>query len=233
MRFWMQSFRSFTCLILFSVISAADVIVDVSSSNLCCGPFVNAEQAIQIYWTQPQAYDNISISVPLLWTDITSFDINAYLTTSTGPGTSPPPLASSSFSATGSSTPIDATLFSGLTLDAGTYYLTLYGADPTGPIWVGVQPTDSTLSITTAPGVTISNAYQTNGSILDAVYAPASSFFLNGDLISTGTSYQDVTITGAVVPEPGPTWPLTAGAGIILLFSKKLRRSSPACGRAG
>jgi hypothetical protein len=224
MSFRVGLLRSSVCLVILSWAAAADVIVDVSSASPCCGPFVNAEQAIQISWTQSQPYGDVSISVPLLWTDAAPLDINAYLTTTSGPGTSPPPLASSSFTATGSSTPIDALLFSGLTLDAGTYYLTLYGADPTGPVWVGVEPTDSTLSITTASGVMISNAYQANGSILDTAYAPASSFILNGNLIDTGTSYQDVAITGTVVPEPA-AWPLTVGAGMILLFARKLRHS--------
>jgi hypothetical protein len=212
------------CLAAFCVVASAEVIVDVSNGNLPYGPNVLNSQAVQLYWTQSQEFEDVSISVPLFWDNSEAFDITAYLTSTSGPGTSPPPIASASFSAPGSTAPIEALLFSGLTLDPGTYYLTLFGSQPSGPIWLGVQPSVGPSVIITAPGVTISNAFASNGGDLDANYAPASIFFLNGNLIDSGTSYQDVTVTGTVaVPEP-PTWWLTVSGAAILIWFRKIWR---------
>jgi hypothetical protein len=214
----------FICLAAFCVVASADVIVDVSNGNVPFGPDVTNSQAVQLYWTQSQKFEDVSISVPLFWgNDSYAFDINAYLTSTSGPGTSPPPIASASFSAPASTAPIEALLFSDLILDPGAYYLTLYGSQPSGPIWLGVQPAFGPSVIETAPGVTISNAFVSNGGDLDANYAPASTFFLNGNLIDTGTSYQDVTVTGTAVPEP-PTWWLTVSAAAILIWFRKIWR---------
>ena len=211
------------CLAAFCVVASAEVIVDVSNGYLQQGPNVDNLDAIQLYWTQSQEFEDVSISVPLFSANSAAFDINAYLTSTSGPGTSPPPIAGTSFSAAGSTAPIEALLFSGLTLGPGTYYLTLYGSQPSGPIWLGVQPNAGPSVITTAPGVTISNAFASNGGDLNANYAPASTFLLNGNLIDSGTSYQDVTVTGSAVPEPS-TWWLTVSGGAILIWFRKIWR---------
>jgi hypothetical protein len=220
--------RLSTCLAAFCVVASAGVIVDVSSETPCCGPFVYSGSALQIYWIQSREFDDVSISIPLLLaSNNAAFDITAYLTTTAGPGTSPPPVASASLSGVASTTTIEVLLFSGLTLDPGTYYLTVSGPQPNplvSPVWIGVVPLDPTLAITTAPGVTISNAFGSDGGDLDASYPPASTFFLNGNLIDSGISYEDITVTGTPVPEP-PTWWLTVGAAVILVWSEKSRAS--------
>ena len=105
--------------------------------------------------------------------------------------------------------------------------MTVYGDEPSGPIWLGVEPSFGPSVVTTAPGVTISNAFASDGGDFDANYPPASTFFLNGNLIDTGTSYQDVTITGTpvatVVPEPS-TWWLTASVAAILIRFRRVWR---------
>jgi len=211
------------CLTAFCVVASAGVIVNVSNGNGVYGPYVNNSQAIQLYWTQSQKFEDVSISVPLFWgNDSYAFDINAYLTSTSGPGTSPPPIASASFSAPASTTPIEALLFSDLTLGPGTYYLTLYGSQPSGPVWLGIEPNYGPSIVETAPGVTVSNSFGSDGGALDSSYAPASIFFLDGTA-TDGISYQDVTVTGTTVPEP-PTWWLTVSAAAILICFRKIWR---------
>jgi hypothetical protein len=218
------------CLAAFCVVASAETIVNVSSVHIGnFGPEVYSGQAIQLYWTQSQEFEDVSISVPLLSPTISlgslnpsaPLDVNAYLTSTSGPGTLSPPVASASFSAPASVIPVDALLFSDLTLDPGTYYLTLYSSQPSGPLWLPVVPNVGPPPvITTAPGVTISNAFASDGGGLDANYAPASTFFLDGNLINSGYSYLDVTVTGTAVPEP-PTWWLMASAVAILIWCRK------------
>ncbi len=209
---------------------SASTIISVTSGSNCCGAGINVSDALQVYWTQTEEFQNVSVVVPLYsWTSGVPFHVDAFLTNSTGSVTAFPPLAMSTFSAaTAFGSPMDATLFSGLTLPAGKYYLTLTGSDPgggpNGAIWVAVEPGNPTLSIATQAGVTVSAAYQANGGILDSEYAPASSFIAASNSYGSGFSNYKITVTGDAVPEPS-TWLLLAG-GLLFLASRQLTANS-------
>jgi hypothetical protein len=208
----------------------AGTIASVISSSNCCGAAVNVGQALQISWTQSQSYSDVEISVPLYsWTNNAVFHVDAFLTTTSGSSSAPPPIASTSVSfSTPFGSPADTELFSGLLLDPGTYYLTLFGSDPdagnAGAIWVGEEASGPLPTITTASGSTISGAYFSDGGILDATYAPASSFITSAG----GVSYYDVTITGDAIPEPATSM-LVAGPIVVLLWIRLRKRGHRSC----
>lgn len=219
------------CVILGSF-AQGGVIVEDSSASECCGPAISDNGAAEISWTQAGTYTDVVVSVPLYsYTGGQIFHISAYLTTSIGPSATPPALASTTESfSTPFASPEETILFSGLTLGPGTYYLTLFGSDsaagPNGAIWVGSEASGAAATIMTAPGVTVSSAYQANGGILDGFYAPASSFILaaSGD---SGFSSYDFTVTGVFVPEAPPALELMLGFAALAM----LRRAN--CGARG
>ncbi len=160
-------------------------------------------------WTQTGSYSNVSISAVLE----NGTSINAYLVNQIGPGTT----VANQIAATSISpaTLVETdTLFSGLSLGGGTYYLVL--AAPGSANVAGWYGTNSP-TVTTDTGVTgnldvfVSDQ---NGSPNDA-YAPASTFFLAGTsllLTVTGDS-------GSPVPEPS-SFILVGLAGAFLFCAK-------------
>ncbi len=149
-------------------------------------------------WTQTQGYANVSISAAL--DDLNTFPVpfpnfTVYLTTSDGPGTTTaqeiahatvmaPLVAPWTTSLT--------TLFTGLTLPPGTYFLTIFG-DPAGP---ALGPSCWTYSnspvITADSGVSNIRDLQVLGV---AAYPPASAFH------SLSTN-QLIQVTGNAIAPP-------------------------------
>jgi len=189
-----------------------------------------------ITWTQSSTYDNVAITADLsfvLGTGATQYTLTAFLMSAIGPGTTTAQqLASSTLtdSNTGFTT---RTLFSGLTLGPGTYYLVLWGPNDCsspggGPGGTGCQTTPSEArwaatsspSITTAPGVTGGNELVANGP--SPVYPPAQTFVSSGGFVVFSVT-GDPAGGGSGVPEPSSLSML--GLGVLGLLGFARRRS--------
>jgi hypothetical protein len=105
-----------------------------------------------------------------------------------------------------------ATLFSGLTLGPGTYYLTI---NPTNgecdEIWQNISGTPS---VTTGAGVTIGTSGGTGAGHLTAAYPPASTFSDPASFLFSVTGTASSSPTPTPTPTPSPT---PAPASVILL----------------
>ncbi len=154
----------------------------------------SATEDLASSWTQSVAFNDVTISVLLGNTG--TFDGSAYLTTAILPGTTTvDQVASVNFAYSyDPSNPGGSdwlTLFTGIDLSAGTYYLTLASPGRGTFGWTAASP----LTITTAAGVTDNSDYFAYGNAVDTAYAPASEL-ANEHL---GLEYQ---VSGVPVPEP-------------------------------
>jgi hypothetical protein len=215
-------------LLTLSVVQQSDAeaitIIDVGSAGSdLAGPAVQSAQYVQESWTQTYAYEDVTVSVVLFsFTPDVPFHVSAFLTTNTGASATPPALATTSFTAV-TNVGKSFLLFSGLTLGAGTYYLTLSGTDVgpfAGAIWEddlenfgGPSVLDSGVTLAAPAFCTV---IRDIGCTPDVVYPPASSFSQNG------FPSPDFTVTGT--PEPSTlTMVLSAMAGC--LFWRLNRRN--------
>jgi hypothetical protein len=155
-------------------------------------------------------------------------DVNAFLTTQIGPGTTVAhEVANSStqFTAAASAglppyTVTTATLFSGLSLSAGTYFLTIESVSGTA-FWAA-SPTSS--AVITASGASLISPFLQTGAP-NMGYFPAQTFGLfpgsnlwfsvNGDPASTGDP---------VVPEPATLALLGSGLAAVAAARRRRRR---------
>jgi hypothetical protein len=138
----------------------------------------------------------------------------AYLTTRIGPGTTmADEIASTSYSVTGRDfDPTDDTLFTGLTLEPGAYFLVLTGYGPGG--WQVAHADEPPI---VAAGVSASNIG--GGALGLALYPPANSFVVSGFL--------EYSVTGMTAPTtvPEPSTPLLIACAMLVLF--EVRRRGP------
>jgi hypothetical protein len=197
------------------------------------GPAVYAMQFEEQGWTQTQTYTDVSIEVALYsWTPGAAFDGTAYLTNSIGPGAVQQALDKATYSGeTADSTPEMITLFSGLTLGPGTYYLTLASTDN-----IGIQPGAiwdmecRSCSITLDSGVTLlsqnfASAQSENGS-----YPPGSNFAASSPALNLTVTGQGADIVVPVnSPEPA-SW-LAVMAGLAAAAYASIRRRGRCCDR--
>jgi hypothetical protein len=147
-------------------------------------------------WTQTQGYANVSISAALDNLNSSPFsNFTVYLTTSTGPGTTTAQeIAHATVAAPSVSSPTSTltSLFTGLSLPPGTYFLTIFG-DPAGPAQGPSCWTFSTTPvIVTDSGVSNLRNFQVTGV---AAYPPASSFNQVGTFLL-------MQVTGDAVASP-------------------------------
>ena len=185
-------------------------------------------QIAEVSWSQATAMSNVSIQAALFGAfgpnDVEH--VQAYLTNAIGPGTT----AANVFAFNsvvvnnepwGQFPPVWTTLFSGLNLSAGTYYLVLGSTDFTA--WYFAVDTSSTggqpITITTAPGVTYNGTLAVWNTAccgtIDSAFLPASSGWRSdGD--------QNVfQVTGDTVPEPGTFALLLTGLLAILPVTRR------------
>src|SRR3954469_2860218 len=161
-----------------------------------------ANQALGVTWSQTSPFTGVSVFATIGGVSGSGF---AYLTNKIGPGTT---AAANEIASTPVSFPAASTetqLFSGLSLPAGTYYLTLAGS-------AGDWGSTSTPTVNKAAGVTLFADYAT---FTPAAYPPSSSVF------STGTNL--IFRVTAAVPESSATIQFLFGAGLVAFLG--FRRS--------
>jgi hypothetical protein len=222
--------KTATLLLLASLNIGASTVFDVSgpfqgsTSGLVLGG--SSDQVIAQSWTMSTAAYGVSISVPLS-TGISGEPalIDAFLVDQIGSGTTAADqLAFASFSLSDAqNSPAELTVFSGIDLGPGTYYLVLTGFPETASNEFGVWhlPTGGSASATVSfgPGVTTPGWYVANDNFfgVDPSYAPASTFENMSD-----PSFGDVTgplISVTAAPEPS----MTSGLAVMLLALAGLR----------
>jgi hypothetical protein len=176
----------------------AQITVVQRSGPQTSGYSIFANQALGTTWSQTGAFSGVSVFATIGGGPATGF---AYLTNKVGPGTT---AAANEIASTPVSFPVASTenqLFSGLSLPAGTYYLTLAG---TAGSWGGTN----TPTVNKAAGVTLFADYDT---FTPAAYPPSSSFFM-------GTSTNLIFRVTAAVPESSPAVQFLFGGGLLALL---------------
>jgi len=173
--------------------------------------------AIAESWTLSQQYENVTILASL---GFGPREDTAYLTTSLGPGTTPADeVAETVFDFPAGSTPTWTTLFSGLSLSPGTYYLTLnendFGAP--GGAWFG-NPT-GIATVTLGEGVSEGTSYVLFPRVVDgpAIYPPSTQYV---DAYPDDEFGYQVLSESQAIPEPDVTWTMTLGLAAIFICSR-------------
>jgi hypothetical protein len=204
-------------------IAQAATIVSVSGPNDISTNFTSLGNNLMVGFSTTTAYTNVAVSVSLnAFFGGGDWNLAAYLTDQVGPGTTAVnEIASSSSVISIPGSPLfdpytitPYTVFSGLTLPAGSYYLILSGTFETATVnWVG-YPTAG-LSVFTEPGAAVTRSFTQAGA--PDPYLPASDF---GDFQGAGLWF---TVTGdAAIPEPS-TVAMCLG-GVLALAGTQLRR---------
>jgi hypothetical protein len=168
-----------------------------------------ANQVLETSWTSTVGFSSVSITAGV-GTD--GGAITAFLTTAVGPEEDGADVVATDTFTPGGVGPETDTLFSGLTLGPGTYFLVLSSPDA---LWYGNQ---SAPSPTTAAGVTFNGQGVANDTTSGAK-PPGNTFTAN----TNDSLFADVT--GTAVPEPGSIGLVLAG-GLAGLWLWK--RSLPA-----
>ena len=167
-------------------------------------------------WSTTSAYQNVSISAWLSGSaavgGLTTGPLEAYLTTSIGPGaTSATQVASTVINVSlPSASSVEVSLFSGLTLAPGTYYLVLSGNFPLLPAqWAECQ--SPSCAATVAADATLLNSQIFVGGGLPA-YRPSAAFlsFLANGITSEEWAF---SVTGDPVTGGGTGGGGTTGGG--------------------
>jgi hypothetical protein len=166
-------------------------------------------------WSQTGTYADVTITAEIDPGTGSGTSGTAYLMTQVGPGTTvAEQIATASFSATGAEfTPVLNTLFTGLTLGPGNYYLVL-----TSPSGLGWEVATDGITPVAAPGVSLIFDNATARATI-APYAPASNFPFPApeDL--------EFAVTGTAIPEPTPL-ALVFGILPLLAMVHRLRPAS-------
>ncbi len=214
-------------LILAGRASAADI-VSVSGNVFSNIPVGGNGFVIATSWSSTSAFTGVTISA-LLNAEIFSGNPTgdatgeAYLMKAIGPGvTTAGQVAAASFTVPGTDlTPTDFTLFTGLTLAPGTYYLVLDGFSGSPRFYwdTALSPT-----VATDAGTTYLADYDVRDNEQDLTYGPASAF-VEWAPDGTRTDRFEYTVTGdaSQVPEPATFCVLGVGLGILGLLGMARR----------
>jgi PEP-CTERM motif len=191
--------RFFICavLCLLSVpLGAATLITTDVGTVGCCYAILDIFNA-EAGWSLTGTYTNVTITAEIDPGSGSGQSGTAFLMTQIGPGTTvADQIATATFTASGSSFTAQLnTLFTGLTLGPGNYYLVL-----SSPVGLGWEDAMAGATTTTAPDVSLLSLNSTFPNPPDALYAPAS------DFSSPLGNNPEFTVTGtpaSAVPEPG------------------------------
>jgi hypothetical protein len=175
---------------------------------------------LAISWSQSEGYDNVSIAAPLGFATFGggSSVVDFFLTRSLGAGTTQ---GADQVAAATLTVPNVApntrqplfTIFSGLTLGPGTYFLSAFPDSGGTAAWDFENPA----SVSTDPSATAPLGFYRAPSIV-GTYAPASAFTLQ----LFGPGFLEVT---GDLPEPSTA--SLAAAAVLTLAARKYRRGSP------
>lgn len=177
-------------LLMATVAAHAATIYDVSGPS----PFGFANQTVLVEsWRQNALYNNVTITAPLEDNSsggpIAGVEGTVYLTNRIGPGTTVANLVAAPVPVSGlTNTFTVRTLFTGLTLGPGQYYLT-FSSTNSNPLSMSMEGS-STPTLTVGPGVSDAGA---DGQITPDPFPPATAVTLSppGNLF--------VTVTGTLV----------------------------------
>lgn len=205
----------------FAPAAFAGTIVSVTGSgeaNFALGGN-DQDEVLEASWTTLGTYFNVSVTVDVGANDSSSPSLSAYLTTAIGPTETAADQIAGIMLDPSAENETD-TLFSGLTLGPGTYYLVLSGgaSDSTESVWWG---TDSGTAATTGNGVAFGGdgfAAIGVGLGVNGNYPPASDF---NSAPGLGLLFQ---VTGDATPEPGSLSLILIGAPAGLWLWKRRRR---------
>ena len=159
-----------------------------------------------VSWTQVGAYEDVSIAVHLQTLEANDGG-TAYLTTRIGPGTTlVNEVASAPFTFPQTLNPSEVTLFTGLSLGPGTYYLTVAGGANDWSTWIG----SAQQNVVTDVGVTFNGDFH----VFDnpAPYAPASPYFSDHP-----SMHHIFRVDGVAVAVPEPRSWVLAIMGVCVL----------------
>jgi hypothetical protein len=222
--------------LLFSVLSVAgpifaDNIVTVHGDPISsAGENLFIDESLAASWTETGSYSNVDITVKLLIdTGFPLRNVTAYLTDSIGPGTTTADeiVPSFTFPGVAGSFPFQPTytVFQGLTLSAGTYYLTLFSDAPTFNTPVAWSVASHSTSIETGPGVTRNSDLSSFGNAQNT-FAPASTF---SPLSFDSEDPLEFSVTGTpsstTVPEPSSLCLLALCAALSVSAHRALKRN--------
>jgi hypothetical protein len=191
----------FGAVIAFAPGAFAGTIVSVTGTGTGEANFAlggsDQDEVLEASWTILGTYFNVSIAVDVGANDSSSPSLSAYLTTAIGPTETAADEIAGIMLDPAAENETD-TLFSGLTLGPGTYYLVLTGgaSDSTESVWWG---TDTPTAATTGDGVTFGgDAFAAMGMGLgvNGNYPPASDF---NNAPGLGLLFD---VTGDATPEP-------------------------------
>jgi hypothetical protein len=208
--------------IVLAQICPASTIVDVSGASNEAYTIVQY-QWLATSWTQSGSFTDVSISAPVSIYDRTTdppLSIEAYLVQDLGSSAISDTLVASQSIALGT-TVEDVTLFSGLDLGAGTYYLVLAQPTLTIPAKDGLWYFSTSPVITTGAGVTLGAEYSTTGdqeADFNRVYPPGSPF-----PVDTVDSQLLFSVTGSpvsAVPEPSLSLEVGLAIGALVLVAR-------------
>lgn len=170
-------------------------------------------------WTQTGTYSNVTITFRLNGGVMFDGTGTAYLMNQIGAGTTAANEVTAPFAITAPvATSSFITLFSGLNLGPGTYFLLIDGANSSTPVGAS-----GTTSPTYTEDAGVSNIHEMVVTGTEAAFAPASTF-------STSTNAFFFTVTGTAgaassAPEPGTLAMLGSGFGGLILALR--RRTKP------
>ncbi|MEJ2684557.1 MAG: hypothetical protein P8Z71_09200 [Candidatus Sulfobium sp.] len=203
-----------SCFIFFALIATGGISHAANILNITGpSPFGFQNQTVLVEgWSQSGTYSNVSITMPLrdesTGSPIAGVEGTVYLMNQIGPGTTSahevaPPVSISGLT----DTFVPYTLFSGLTLPPGNYYIVLSSTN-TDPLSMSAEGTGNS-TVTTGIGV---NALGSEAPETPDAYPPASSLTLSqpGNLF--------ITVTGDLVSTAAVSVPALDIAGLAMLM---------------
>ena len=216
--------------LLFSIVlvaepALADNIVTVHGDQISsAGENLFIDESLAASWTETGSYSNVDITVKLLVdTAFPLGEVTAYLTNEIGPGTTTADeiVPSFTFPAVAGPFPFQPTftVFQGLTLSPGTYYLTLFSDAPTFNTPVAWSVASHSTSIETGPGVTRNSDLSSFGKSQNA-FSPASAY---SPLPFDSEDPLEFSVTGTpnstTVPEPSSLSLIALGTVLAITVS--------------
>jgi hypothetical protein len=154
-----------TCVAAMAGAVSGGTIISVSAPQGTVGTEFDSGSALYVGWAQSNGYTNVSIAAYLSSADAAPVGYTAYLTNSVGSGATAiaNEIASGTFTMAAGVPPTYETLFSGLTLGPGEFYLVLVGLSPSPVSWQTPGPEPS------GPVVLPSFGIHLNDGVLSAV----------------------------------------------------------------